>query len=357
MAANSKIKVAILDDYQNIALPYFSSIAPDQLEITSFPDTLHPKHSPADHDALIERLKPFSIISSMRERTPFPASILKALPNLKLLLTTGKRNLAIDLEAASELGIVVAGTDARHNLGASKFNRVQPDSTTTHCWALILGLSRHIARDDRLVKEGGWQGATLATALPGKTLALCGLGRLGTAVGRIAVLAFGMRVIAWSSSLTQEKADEQAKSAGLEPGEFEVVSKEELFKQADVLSVHYVLSDRSRGIVGRQELGLLKPEALLVNTSRGPLVDDDAVFDVLVAGKIAGAAFDVFDQEPLPKDNRWRTTQWGQEGRAEVLLSPHMGYGEIETLHSFWKASSENLSRWLRGEQLTSRLN
>jgi lactate dehydrogenase-like 2-hydroxyacid dehydrogenase len=357
MTTNPKLKVAILDDYQQLALPYFSSVSPDGLEITSFSDTLHPKHSEADHAALVDRLKPFQVVSSMRERTPFPASILKALPNLKLLLTTGKRNLAIDLQAASEQGIVVAGTDAKHNLAPSKFNRLRPDSTTTHCWAMILGLARHIARDDRIVKDGGWQGDTLATALPGKTLALLGLGRLGTAVGRIAVLGFGMRVICWSSSLTQEKADEQARGVGLDAGEFEVVSKEELFKEADVLSVHYVLSDRSRGIVGKSDLALLKPEAFVVNTSRGPLVDDDALYDVLAQGKIAGAALDVFDQEPLPSESRWRTTQWGKGGRAEVLLTPHMGYGETETLKDWYKENSENLGRWLRGEQLTARLN
>jgi glycerate dehydrogenase len=357
MSYESKIKVAILDDYQNLAFAYFSSISPDRLEITTFPDTLHPKHSTADHDALIERLKPFQVLSSMRERTPFPASVLRSLPNLKLLLTTGRRNLAIDLQAASEMGIVVAGTDAQHNLGPSKFNRVRPDSTTTHSWAIILGLARHVARDDHIVKQGGWQGDTLATAIPGKTLGLCGLGRLGTAVGRIAVLAFGMRVLCWSSSLTQSKADEQARSAGLEPGEFESVSKEELFKQADVLSVHYVLSDRSKGIVGKKDLEIMKPDALFVNTSRGPLVDEEALYDVLVEGKITGAALDVFDLEPLPKDSKWRTTQWGKDGRAEVLLTPHMGYGETETLKSWYKENSENLGRWLRSEQLTVRLN
>jgi glycerate dehydrogenase len=166
-----------------------------------------------------------------------------------------------------------------------------------------------------------------------------------------------MRVICWSSSLTQEKADEQAKSAGLEAGEFELVSKEELFKQADVLSVHYVLSERSRGIVGKTDLALMKPEALVVNTSRGPLVDEDALYDVLVHGKIAGGALDVFDMEPLPADSKWRTTPWGKDGRAEVLLTPHMGYGETGTLKDWYKENSENLGRWLRGEQLTVRLN
>jgi len=166
-----------------------------------------------------------------------------------------------------------------------------------------------------------------------------------------------MKVICWSSSLTQEKADDTAHAAGLEPGEFEAVSKEDLFKQADVLSVHYVLSDRSRGIIGSRELGLMRADALLVNTSRGPLVDEDALYDVLVKGAISGAALDVFDQEPLPKDSKWRTTSWGVDGRANVLLSPHMGYGESATVKSWYKENSENLQRWIDGSELTARLN
>jgi len=232
-----------------------------------------------------------------------------------------------------------------------------PDSTTTHCWALILGLARQIARDDRLVKNGEWQGATLATPISGKTLALCGLGRLGAAVGRIAVLAWGMRVICWSTNSTQDKADEVAVSVGLEAGDFEVVSKEELFKEADVLSVHYVLSERSRGIIGKKELGLMKKSALFVNTSRGPLVDEEALLEVCDAGGISGVALDVFDVEPLPKESHWRTTRWGEEGRAEVVLSPHMGYGEMETLKGWYEDNAKNLERWLKGEELVARLN
>lgn len=358
--AASTIKMAVLDDYQSSSTAHFSKVAPERLQITQFQDTLNPRN-PADLPKLIERLKPFSIISCMRERTPFPAELLHALPNLKLLLTTGLRNLALDLKTCSELGIVVAGTDPKHNFkptgGNDKPKRTVPDSTTTHCWALVLGLARQLARDDRIVKNGGWQGPTLATQISGKTLGLCGLGRLGSAVGRIAVQAWGMRVICWSSSLTQEKADEQAKSVGLEAGEFEAVSKEQLFSQADVLSVHYVLSDRSRWIVGKKELDWMQKSALFVNTSRGPLVDQDALLEVCRSGGISGAALDVFDVEPLPQDSQWRSTKWGEEGRAEVLLSPHMGYGETVTLDSWYAENAKNLKRWLDGEELLARLN
>jgi len=355
------VDLAVLDDYQNLSFAHFSSVAPERLQTTRFADTLNPRN-PADLPKLIERLKPFTVISCMRERTPFTPELLRALPNLKLLLTTGLRNLAIDLPTCTELGVVVAGTDPKHNLtppsrDSKKSKRTVPDSTTTHCWALILGLARQIARDDRLIKSGGWQGSTLATQISGKTLGLCGLGRLGIAVGRIAVTAWGMRVICWSSSLTQEAADEKAKGAGLEAGEFEVVSKEELFKQADILSLHYVLSERSRGIVGKQELAWMKKSALLVNTSRGPLVDENALLEVCKAGGIAGTALDVFDVEPLPQDSQWRTTRWGEDGRSEVVLSPHMGYGETETLNSWYAENAKNLQRWLSGEELHARLN
>jgi len=216
-----------------------------------------------------------------------------------------------------------------------------PDSTTQHTVALILGLARGLAEGDRVVREGGWQ-TGLATGLSGKVFATVGLGRLGVAVARIMSLGFGMDVLCWSENLTQERADEQARSAGLpvenEDGEktFKVVSKEELFTQADVLSVHYVLSDRSRGLIGKQDLGRMKGSALFVNTSRGPIVDDDALFECLKEGGIRGAALDVFEVEPLPGGDRWRTEEFG--GR--VLLSPHMGYVEEETMaavsHSFF---------------------
>lgn len=355
MATTSAIKVAILDDYQSFAPSFFSSVSPDRVEISSFPETLNTR----DHDGLvksIERLRPFQVISTMRERTPFPAELLRELPNLKLLLTTGKRNASIDLNVCTELGIVVAGTDPKHDQPRTKARTV-PDSTTTHCWALILGLARHVARDDRLIKEGGWQGKTLATGVAGKVLGLCGLGRLGTSVGRIAVQAWGMRVICWSSSLTQEKANEQAISAGLNIGDFEVVSKDEIFRQADILSVQYVLSERSRGLIGLKDLQQMKKTALFVNTSRGPIVDEAALLEVCTKGTIAGAALDVFDQEPLPQSSKWRTTPWGEGGRADVLLSPHMGYGETDSIKSWYKENAENLQRWLEGSPLTAKLN
>ncbi|QDS73070.1 hypothetical protein FKW77_009811 [Venturia effusa] len=348
------IHVAVLDDYQSLSAQFFSRTLPDRVKVTYFPETLNTRND-AQLFKAIERLKPFAVISSMRERTPFPRALLSELPNLKLLLTTGKRNASIDLDACKELGIMVAGTDPRHD--STKGKHIVPDSTTTHCWAMILALSRHIARDDLAVKEGGWQGPTLASAIAGKTLALCGLGRLGTSCGRIGIMAWGMKVICWSSSLNQEKADEQARSVGLEDGDFKVVTKQELFREADVLSVHYVLSERSRGLVGMVELNSMKPSALLINTSRGPIVDESALLQACENGIITGVGLDTFDLEPLPMDSKWRSRDWGKDGRADVLLSPHMGYGETETIKSWYKESSENLGRWLEGKELTAVLN
>lgn len=332
------IKLAILDDYQDIASQHFQSLKPD-FEITVFKDTLpafnHPSTTESTKQELISRLKPFSVICTMRERTPFPAALLKALPSLKLLLTTGMRNAAIDMAAAKELGIHVTGalgTGRSTSKEVAGKKRKGPDSTTQHCIALILGIARTLASDDANVKTGGWQ-TCLATGLSGKNFSTVGLGRLGGTVAKIMYQSFGMRILAWSSSLTQEAADEKAKALGLpveEEGEkvFLVVTKEELFREADLLSVHYVLSDRSRGIIGNEDLALMKSSALFVNTSRGPLVDEDALLDVLEGGKIRGAAIDVFEVEPLPADSKWRTTKWGVEGRSNVLLSPHMGYVE-----------------------------
>jgi len=213
-----------------------------------------------------------------------------------------------------------------------------------------------------VVKDGGWQ-TGLATGLAGKTLGLVGLGRLGLNVARIGKLGFGMNIVAWSSSLTQDTADKQAKDAGLptedEDGNktFKVVTKEDLFRTADLVSVHYVLSDRSRGIVSRKELELMKPSALFVNTSRGPLVDEADLLKVLKDGKIRGAALDVFNIEPLPEDSEWRTTEWGQDGKSEVLLSPHMGYVEEVTMHNWYDEMAEIVERWVEKKDLLNRLN
>ena len=351
MSSNCKPRLAILDDYQNIAASKFSCLS-SRVDVVDFPETLNPKLADGKK-ALIERLKPFTIICTMRERTPLLADVLGELPKLKLLTTTGMRNASIDLKKCAEEGVIVSGTT-----GSSQSYAAPPgyDSTTQHTWALILGIARNIARDDAAVKNGGWQGS-LATGLAGKTLGLLGLGRLGGSTARIAVLGFDMRITAWSSSLTQQAADEKAKGYGLPAGTFRVVaSKEELFRTADVLSVHYVLSDRSRGIVGEKELSVMKSTALLVNTSRGPLIDEKALLSTLKAGRIRGAALDVFDVEPLPSDSEWRSTSWGRDGSSEVLLSPHMGYAEELIMHAWYDETVANVEKWLDGEEVNAKL-
>jgi phosphoglycerate dehydrogenase-like enzyme len=292
----------------------------------------------------------------MRERTPFPRDLISRLPNLKLLLTTGNRNLALDLEAFRERGIPVAGAVDRAHAGS-----VGSVSTVEHCVALILGAARNTAQDDLSVKTGGWQ-TVPAVTLRGKVFGTVGLGRLGVAVATIMHQAFGMRVVAWSSSLTQQAADDKAREAGLpvedQSGEktFKVVSKEELFSTADVVSVHLVLSDRSRGGIAKADLMRMKKGAIFVNTSRGPLVVEENLLEVLEQGRIRAAALDVFDLEPLPLDSRWRTTKWGQDGRSRVLLTPHMGYVEEATLDAWYEQQVENLLRWEKGEPLVQSL-
>lgn len=341
-----KIKVAILDDYQDIAASKFAKLS-DRIAITLYPNTLNPKDA-SQKAELIERLKPFPVISSMRERTPFTREIISALPNLRYLLTTGTRNRGIDLEACAERNVIVTGTKGSGPVSSAELT---PGSTTQHTWALILGVARHLARDDAAIKAGGWQ-TSFAVGLPGQTLGILGLGALGVAAAKIGVIAFGMKVKTWSTHLTQESADEKAEKEGLPKGTFQVVSKEELFSTADVLSIHYVLSPRSVGIVGQGELNMMKSTSLLVNTSRGPLVNEAALLDTLKQGKIAGAALDVFDTEPLPVDSPWRTTKWGEEGRSEVLLSPHMGYVERPVFERWYEEQADNLERWLNGEQV-----
>lgn len=277
----------------------------------------------------------------MRERTPFPRDLITRLPNLKLLLTTGVRNAGLDLPAFKDQGVPVAGTK-----GGGQ-------STQQHCVAMILALARNLIADDQSVKTGGWQtGITLPLA--GRTFGALGLGRLGLAVGRIMHVAFDMQVIAWSPNLTQARADEQARSVGLPAGTFRAVGREALFREADVLSVHVVLSERSRGLVTAADLRLLKPDALFVNTSRGPIVVDEDLRAVLGQGRIRGAALDVFELEPLPADSPWRTTEWGAGGRSQVLLTPHTGYAERETLTKWYREQVENIVRWKRGEPLAN---
>ena len=371
-SSNSQQSIAILDDYAGIAPQLFTHI--ENLKVDTFPETLDPK-DPAQHDALIERLKPYTIISTMRERTPMPGSLIKSLPNLKLLLTTGVRNASLDLFTCKERSIIIAGTTgtrpAAYDTDGNPIHSTEPesshpppppppgyDSTTQHAWSLLLSLTSRIAYDNARLHTtpSSWQSG-LTIPLGGRVVGILGLGKLGTTFARIAH-AFGMKVIAWSESLTQEKADAAAAKAGIptEAGGIKAVSKEDLFKLADVVSIHYVLSDRSRGIVGAKELGSMKKSALLVNTARGPLIDETALLKALSEGWIRGAALDVYWQEPLPEKSVWRTTEWGQEGRSEVVLSPHMGYVNGPTMRRWYEEQAENVGRWIRDEGLKNRI-
>lgn len=373
------LKLGILDDYHNIATNHFSHIDPARVSITTFNDTLpaysHPHTTDAEREALVERLRPFDILSTMRERTPLPGDLLRQLPNLKLILATGGQFGSFDLATAKELGVKVCaapGKGRTDGKGSGISPRAKIDikkggghPTTQHAWALILALARNIAADDAVVKgkgvKPGWQ-TQLAVGLQGKTLGLVGFGRIGALTARIGLLAWGMKIICWSENLTQERADQAAVDVGLpsqgggiaeeDEKTFKVLSKEELFKAADVISLHYVLSARSRGIVGAAELALMKETAFLINTSRGPLIDEFALLKVLREGRIRGAALDVFDIEPLPADSPWRTEDWDVEGKSRVLLTPHMGYVEEGTMRTWYEEQAENLERYLEGKEL-----
>jgi phosphoglycerate dehydrogenase-like enzyme len=343
--------LAILDDYAGIAPKYFRHI--QDLKVDSFPDTIAP-NSPENIQALADRLGNYTIISSMRERTPFTKDLLAALPNLKLLITTAKRNRGIDMVAARELGIVVSTAPGTRQITHPELPLLvapspEYDATTQHCFALILALASRIPIEDAALRSGGSFQTGLGFTLSNKIYGAVGLGRLGSNAARTAVLGFGMKVISWSANLTQEKADEAAENVGLPKGSIRAVTKEELLQTADVVSMHYVLSDRSRGIIGASELALMKQNAVLVNSSRGPLVDEKALLDTLNRGAIRGAALDVFDVEPLPLDSPWRTTSWGQDGRSIVVLSPHMGYVNDETMHKFYAEQADSIQRYIEG--------
>jgi len=352
------LRIAVLDDYAGVSSPIFSHVP--NITTVPFPETLDPT-DPADFTKLVSQLKPFSVISTCRERTPFQAPLLSALPNLKLLLTTGLRNNGIDGAAARKLGITLVGTTG---FTPTSIDIPAPDvpppaaydATTQQTWALILALAARLPQNDVSVKTGGWQDG-MSTTLGGKTFAALGLGKLGGRAARIAVQAFGMKVIAWSSNMTQEKADEAAETNGLPKGTFRVVSKRELFEQADVLSLHVVLGERTRGIVGAEDLARLKGSALFINCSRGALVDEEALFEVLNEGRIRGAAVDVYWKEPLPKESRWRSTKWSEDGRSDVVFSPHMGYVNIGTIQAWYVEQAENVKRWQNKEELLHVMN
>jgi phosphoglycerate dehydrogenase-like enzyme len=306
-------RVAILDDYQDVArrLADWKSLP---AEVVVFRDHL------SDESKVAARLADFDVVVAMRERTPFPRSLFERLPRLRLLVTTGMRNASIDLRAAADRGVVVSGTAGL------------PSPTAELTWALILALVRHVPREDRATREGRWQ-ETLGTTLKGRTLGVLGLGQLGSRVARVGK-AFEMDVIAWSQNLTAERA--AAVGATL------AGSRDELLARADVVTIHLVLSDRTRGLVGARELGLMRPTAYLVNTSRGPIVDEDALIATLRAGKIAGAGLDVYDEEPLPADHPLRRLP-------NTVITPHLGYVTEETYQIFYSQALEDIRAFLAG--------
>ncbi|KAF5632253.1 2-hydroxyacid dehydrogenase [Fusarium tjaetaba] len=354
----------VLDDYLRISAKHFEHLQPPTLQV-EVSDTYIPQRTAEEKGSLVEKLYPYDIISTMRERTPFPGELLHQLPNLKLLLCTGTQFETFDLETAKDLGITVASALGR---GRSDETQHKQDirkggshPATHHTWAMILALARNIAADDASIKAGGWQ-SDMAVGLSGKTLGVVGLGRLGAAVARIGSLAFGMKIKCWSSSLGQAKADEMAVKLGLpivdEDGDktFGAVSKEELFATADVVTLHYVLSERSRGIVSAKELAVMKKSALLVNTSRGALIDEAALLDAANEGSIRGVALDVFESEPLPADSPWRSQEWGKGKKSRVLVTPHMGYVEEGIMNNWYAEQAENVERWLDGKDVLHQL-
>lgn len=357
------LSLAILDDYASIASKHFHrlTLPNTTLAVDSFPGTLDPK-TPSGLDALADRLQGYEIVSTMRERTPFPAELLRRLPKLKLLLTTSVRNASLDLQEAKQRGVVVVGTKGgRPPAGddGEVWDDLPPEpqwtSVNQHAWALLLSLCSRIPADDAAVKSDprAWQSG-LMVPLGGKTLGLVGLGKLGALMARTGQLGFGMRVVAWSANLTQQAADELAVKHGCRAGDWKVVGKEEVMRGSDVVSLHYVLSERSRGVVGRRELGLMKKSAVFVNTSRGPLVDEGALVEVLRDGRIRGAALDVFGEEPLPVDSPWRSSG---EWKADVVLSPHMGYVNAGTMERWYQEQAEEVERWVKGEEVRNRMN
>ena len=311
------MRIAILDDYQQVALACADWEAlPGPPEIRVFTEHL------AGTAELTAALAPFDVVVAMRERTPFDAERLEKLPELRLIVTTGMANASIDMAAARRRGILVCGT------------RGSGAATAELTWGLILSLARHIPAEDQRIRAGGWQ-HTIGLGLRGRTLGIAGLGRQGRQVAAIG-RAFGMDLLAWSQNLDPGTARE----AGAEP-----VSKPDLFRRSDIVTIHYKLGPRSRGLVGAAELALMKPTAFLVNTSRGPVVDTEALLAVLHAGKIAGAALDVYDTEPLPPDHPLRSAP-------RTVLTPHLGYVADDAYRTHYREAVEDIAAFARGEPL-----
>jgi phosphoglycerate dehydrogenase-like enzyme len=309
---NPIANIAVLDDYQGVALTLADwSKVTARARVTVFNDHLD------DPDALVERLLPFDVVCVMRERTPLRRQVIERLPKLKLIASTAMRNASIDADAAAERGIAIVHTS------------YSSAPTVELTWALILAGARHIVSENASLRAGGWQ-RSVGDDLAGKTLGIVGLGNIGAQVAKVG-LAFGMQVIAWSQNLTREAA--AAAGARLVP-------KEELLREADVVSIHLVLSGRTRGLIGAAELQLMKPTARLVNTSRGPIVVESALIQALANGRIAGAAIDVFDVEPLPPEHAFRRLD-------RVLATPHIGYVSRGLYERFYRDTVVNIAAWL----------
>jgi phosphoglycerate dehydrogenase-like enzyme len=312
------VRVAVLDDYQGVALEMADwGLLSPVCQVQVFTDHL------TDLEALAARLRDFEIVTCMRERTPFRRDLLERLPNLRLLVTTGMRNAAIDLQAATDLGILVCGT-----AGGPE----GPPAELT--WGLILALIRHIPREDAATRDGHW-GTTVGMSLAHKVLGVLGLGRLGAKVARVGE-AFEMSVIAWSQNLTAYRAAQCGAT---------LVAKDELFARSDILTIHVQLSERTRGLVGARELRLMKPTAYLINTARGPIVDEAALIQALQARAIAGAGLDVFDQEPLPPDHPFTALD-------NTILVPHIGYVTKDQYQVRYRETVEDIAAYLKGEPL-----
>lgn len=305
-------RIAILDDYQNVALELaIGRRSRIEQQLTVFNEHL------SDANEIVDRLADFDVVCVMRERTPLPRDILARLPRLKLIVSTGPRNASIDVAAAADCGIEVMHTG------------YDSSPTVELTWALILASARNLIIETASVQSGRWQ-RTVGDSVRGKVLGVLGLGNTGSEVARIP-RSFGMDVIAWSENLTSEKAAARGTRW---------VSKQELFQQADILTIHLVLSSRTRGLVGKSELDSMKQSARLVNTSRGPIVVEDALVDALREGRLAGAAIDVFDIEPLPPAHPFRRLD-------NVIATPHIGYVSRELYRVFYQDTVANIAGWL----------
>lgn len=311
------MRIAILDDYQGVALGLADWERLDA-DITAFGDTV-------TGPALVDRLHSYDVVCLMRERTPLPAEVIAALPNLRLIVTTGRRNAAVDVAAAAARGVVVCGTESR------------APATAQLAMTLILAASRGLVREAVSMRDGGWQ-AGLGRDLHGLTLGVIGLGRLGAEVARLA-RPFGMEILAWSANLTDERCAEMDAERASSLGE--------LLARADVATIHLVLSERTRGLIGGAELAAMKPDALLVNTSRGPIVDEAALLRALRSGRPGCAAIDVYSEEPLPAEHPLRDRELIDAGR--LLLTPHVGYVSRQTYELFYRQTVEAIEAWARG--------